>query len=116
MTTRRTVVGAHYGLKDWLAQRISALVLAVYALILFFVWAGSGPLDFHAWQAIFAGAWMKVLTLLAALALIWHAWIGIRDIFMDYIKPTGLRLGLEVATIIVLLGYAVWAVTILWRV
>ncbi|MEZ5660235.1 MAG: succinate dehydrogenase, hydrophobic membrane anchor protein [Burkholderiaceae bacterium] len=115
MTTSRTVVGAHYGLKDWLAQRISGVVLAAYALILFFVWAGSGPLDFHAWRAIFAGSWMKVLTLLAVLALIWHAWIGVRDIYMDYIKPTGLRLSLQVATIVVLLGYAVWAATILWR-
>jgi succinate dehydrogenase / fumarate reductase membrane anchor subunit len=116
MTTRRTVVGAHYGLKDWLAQRISGVVLAVYAVILFFVWAFSGPLDFHAWQAIFAGSWMKVLTLLAVVALAWHAWVGVRDIYMDYIKPTAVRLTLEVVTIIVLLGYAVWAATILWRV
>ena len=59
---------------------------------------------------------MKVATLLAVVALIWHAWVGIRDIYMDYIKPTGVRLFLQVATVLALVGYALWAVIILWRV
>lgn len=116
MTTNRVVTGAHYGLKDWLAQRITAVVLAVYSLILFFAWAGSGDLDYRGWNLLFSSSWMKVVTLLAVIALAWHAWIGVRDIYMDYIKPTWLRLTLQVATILVLIGYAAWAVTILWRV
>jgi succinate dehydrogenase / fumarate reductase membrane anchor subunit len=44
-----------------------------------------------------------------------HAWVGMRDILMDYIKPTGLRLALEVLVILVLVGCAGWAVQILWR-
>lgn len=115
MSTQRVVTGAHYGLKDWLAQRITAIVLAVYSLILFFVWAGSGDLDYTGWSAMFGSTWMKVLTLMAVIALAWHAWLGMRDIFMDYIKPTWIRLSLQVATIIALVGYAVWTVTILWR-
>ncbi|MFK7963331.1 MAG: succinate dehydrogenase, hydrophobic membrane anchor protein [Burkholderiaceae bacterium] len=115
MSTQRVVTGAHYGLKDWLAQRITAIVLAVYSLILFFVWASSGDLDYNGWSALFGSAWMKVLTLMAVIALAWHAWIGVRDIYMDYIKPTWIRLSLQVATIITLVGYAVWTVTILWR-
>lgn len=115
MTTQRIVVGAHYGLKDWLAQRVSAVVLAVYSLILFFAWVTAGSLDHAGWSGIFDSAWMKVATLVAMLALAWHAWIGVRDIYMDYIKPTWIRLSLQVATIIVLIGYAVWTVTILWR-
>ncbi len=113
---KRVVTGAHYGMKDWLAQRITAIVLAVYSLILFFVWAGTDDLNYRAWSGIFASSWMKVLTLMAVIALAWHAWIGVRDIYMDYIKPTWLRLTLQVATILVLIGYAAWAVTILWRV
>ena len=50
------------------------------------------------------------------LALIWHAWVGVRDIYMDYIKPTGVRLVLQVATVVALVGYAIWEVIILWRV
>ncbi|MEO8166439.1 MAG: succinate dehydrogenase, hydrophobic membrane anchor protein, partial [Betaproteobacteria bacterium] len=42
------------------------------------------------------------------------AWIGMRDILMDYIKPTGVRLGLEIAVVLILVGYAVWTAQILW--
>ncbi len=114
MTTQRIVVGAHYGLKDWLAQRITAVVLAAYTLILGGVVLFGPALTQASWKAIFAGSFMKVLTLLAVIALGWHAWIGVRDIFMDYIKPTAVRLLLEVLTIVLLACYAIWAANILW--
>jgi succinate dehydrogenase / fumarate reductase membrane anchor subunit len=116
MTTKRIVVGAHYGLRDWLAQRVTAVILIVYTLILLVSLMAGPPLSYGTWAGLFAGAWMKVATLLALLALIYHAWIGTRDIYMDYIKPTGVRLVLQVLTIVVLVGYACWAVIILWRV
>jgi succinate dehydrogenase / fumarate reductase membrane anchor subunit len=116
MTTKRIVVGAHYGLKDWLAQRITALVLAAYTLILLVTLLATPTLDYGSWAAIFGSGWMKVCTVLALISLSWHAWIGVRDIYMDYIKPTGFRLLLQVLTILALVGYACWAVIILWRV
>lgn len=115
MTTKRIVTGARYGLKDWLAQRITAILLAVYLLYLLAVAFGSSaPLDYRNWYGIFQSPLMRVATLLAAIALIWHAWIGVRDILMDYIKPTGLRLALQVATVVALVGYAAWSAVILW--
>jgi succinate dehydrogenase hydrophobic anchor subunit len=33
---------------------------------------------------------------------------------MDYIKPTALRLTLEVLTVIGLVGYVAWVLLILW--
>ena len=50
------------------------------------------------------------------LALLWHAWVGVRNILMDYVKPVGLRLALQVFTILWLVGCAGWTVQILWRV
>jgi succinate dehydrogenase / fumarate reductase membrane anchor subunit len=50
------------------------------------------------------------------LALMYHAWVGIRDIWMDYVKPVGIRLGLQIFTILWLVGCGVWAIEILWRV
>ena len=115
MTTKRIVTGAHYGLKDWLAQRITAVVLVVYLVYLLGAYLlHRGPFDYSSWFQLFSSPFMKVATLLAALALMWHAWIGVRDIWMDYIKPTGLRLLLEVLTVIVLLAYAAWTAVILW--
>ena len=116
MTTRRIVVGAHYGLRDWLAQRVSAVVLLLYTLVLLGAVIFGPPLSYGTWATLFSTAWMKVFSLLAVMALIWHAWVGVRDIYMDYIKPTGIRLFLQVATVLALVGYACWAVIILWRV
>ncbi|TXL67236.1 succinate dehydrogenase, hydrophobic membrane anchor protein [Zeimonas arvi] len=116
MTTKRLIVGAHYGLRDWLAQRITAVILVLYTLVLL-GWLFALPeLSYGSWAGMFASTWMKVLTLLALVSLVWHAWVGVRDIFMDYIKPTGLRLSLLIATIVALVGYAIWAIMILWSV
>lgn len=109
-------MGAHYGLKDWLVQRVSAVVIAAYTLVLLLALLFTPELGYAAWAGLFASLWMKVLTLLALIALAWHAWIGVRDIFMDYVRSTALRLVLQVATIVALVAYALWAVIILWRV
>ena len=116
MAMNKIVTGAHYGLKDWLAQRITAVIMAVFTLVFLVVWLTSPPMDYGVWAGVFAPFWMKVLTLLALLSMGYHAWIGLRDIYMDYIKPTSVRLFLEVATILALAGYGIWAVAILWRV
>lgn len=116
MTTQRIVTGAHYGLKGWLAQRITAVILVLYTLWLVAALAGLPKFDYANWRLIFISPFARVSTLLAVLAVVYHAWIGMRDVWMDYIKPTGLRLLLEVATIVLLAGYALWAVVILWRV
>ena len=116
MTTKRIVVGAHYGLKDWLAQRITAVVLAVYTVVLGLAVLAGPPLAQASWKALFSGPFIRVLTVLAFVALAWHAWIGVRDIYMDYIKPTAIRLTLQVVTIVVLFGYVIWAANILWSI
>ncbi|HKE39180.1 MAG TPA: succinate dehydrogenase, hydrophobic membrane anchor protein [Casimicrobiaceae bacterium] len=111
---KRVVVGAHYGSGDWLAQRITAVVMAVYTLLILGIALYNGGLDYALWQQLFAGTAFRIATLLFALALFWHAWIGVRDIWMDYIKPAGLRLTFEVLTVVVLLAYAAWLVQIMW--
>jgi succinate dehydrogenase / fumarate reductase membrane anchor subunit len=113
---KRLVVGAHYGLSDWLAQRVTAVVIAVYAVFLVADVLLQGAYSYDAWAALFVPLPMKVATLVALLALLYHAWVGVRDIWMDYVKPTGVRLVLEVLTILWLVFCAVWSVQILWRV
>jgi succinate dehydrogenase / fumarate reductase, membrane anchor subunit len=112
---KRLVVGAHYGLRDWLAQRITAAIMAVYTLILLGVFLNNSPFTYAAWKDLFAQGWMRVATLLFAVSLAWHAWVGVRDILMDYIRPDGLRLTLQVATLLLLATYLGWTIQILWR-
>ncbi|MGD9786588.1 MAG: succinate dehydrogenase, hydrophobic membrane anchor protein [Sulfuricellaceae bacterium] len=111
---KRNVVGAGYGLRDWLMQRITAVVMAAYSLVFAFLLLTRPVHDFAAWRALFAPEWMKLASLLFALSLMLHAWVGVRDILMDYVKPAGLRLSLQSATILVLVSYAAWTVQILW--
>ena len=113
--SKRIVVGAHYGMRDWLSQRITAVLMALFTIILLAQVLFGGPLDYYRWSAIFASQWMKVLTFVVIVSLAWHAWVGIRDIWMDYIKPVGLRLTLQVFSIVWLAGCAGWAVQVLWR-
>ena len=112
---KRLVVGAHYGTRDWLAQRITALIMAVFTLIVIGLVATRTPFTFETWRELFTRGWMRVATLLFALSLAWHAWVGARDILMDYIKHDGLRLALQVFTVLLLAGYVAWAIEILWR-
>ena len=114
--SRRVLVGAHYGLRDWLVQRITALVLIAFVVLVLAAVAMAGRLDYDAWAGIFAPVPMKLATVMAVVALCYHAWIGVRDIWMDYVKPAGIRLALHVGTILWLLYCLIWSIQILWSV
>lgn len=107
-------VGAHYGTRGFLLQRFTAVVMALYTLALFACLLFGTPHTYADWKALFGGTPMRVGTMLFFIALLYHAWIGMRDIFMDYVKPMGLRLTLQFAVVVVLLLYLVWAASILW--
>ncbi len=113
--SKRLVVGAHYGMRDWLSQRVTAVVMALFTLVLLVQLLWPGELGYDRWAGIFSAQWMKVITFVTVLALAWHAWVGMRDIWMDYVKPMGARLGLQVLSIVWLLGCAGWAVQVIWR-
>jgi len=113
--SKRLVVGAHYGLRDWLSQRITAVLMALFTLLLLLQLIFGGKLGYDRWAGIFSQQWMKLLAFVTIVSLALHAWVGMRDIWMDYIKPVGLRLLLQVATIVWLVGCAGWAVQVLWR-
>ena len=113
--TQRIITGAHYGLRDWLAQRITAVIMAVYSVIAVCVLLSAKPITYGVWRELFSQGWMRVATLLFMVSLVWHAWVGVRDIVMDYIKLAGLRLMLEVLVLLVLAAYIGWTIQILWR-
>jgi len=111
----RILVGAHYGLKDWLAQRITAVVMAVYTAILIVGMLRGAASSQDAWHAFMSNGFIRIASFLFIVSLCYHAWIGVRDIWMDYVKPTGIRLVLHVLTLLTLVGYAGWAIQIIWR-
>jgi succinate dehydrogenase / fumarate reductase membrane anchor subunit len=112
---KRLVVGAHYGLRDWLAQRVTAAIIAVYSVIAIVVILSGKPFSYPVLKDLFAQGWMRVATLLFAASVAWHAWVGMRDILMDYVKPDGLRLASQVFTLLLIAIYLGWTVQVLWR-
>ena len=112
----RQVVGAHYGLRDWLAQRVTAVLMALFTVVVLAqVILSKGPIGYDKWSGIFSAQWMKALTFAIIVAMLYHVWVGVRDIWMDYIKSVALRLSLQVFSIVWLVGCAGWAIQVLWR-
>ena len=112
----KSATGSHTGTGTWLVQRASAALLALTLPVLVIYFLIALPLDFGGWQALFASLWLRVLMLLTAAALALHAWVGMRDIFMDYVRHTGFRLALYLVVIVTLAGSVAWLAAILGRV
>src|SRR5690606_28510193 len=116
---QRLVVGAHYGTLDFLAQRVTAIIMAVYTLVLLGGILFTPELNYEGWRGLFTFTCLslpagQMLATLAFLSLAWHAWIGVRDIWMDYVRSAGLRLFLQVLTVLWLVGAVVYFAKILW--
>jgi succinate dehydrogenase / fumarate reductase membrane anchor subunit len=111
---KKEVVGAHYGIRDWLMQRITAVIMLVYTvlLILFMLQVSQG--GYANWQKLFSYTWVKVVTSVTFIALLIHAWVGIRDVWMDYIQHVGLRLTMHALTIVWLVGSLIYSFQVVW--
>lgn len=106
--------GSHYGLRDWLVQRTSAVIMVLYTIFLSSYVALNVPFHYGEWRLLFRQEWMRFFTLLFFLGLYLHAWVGIRNIFMDYVHSVAIRLMLHSVVIISLIIYLFWTVDILW--
>lgn len=114
--SKRVVVGAHYGLRDWLAQRITGALMALFTfVVLANVLFTKGDIGYDKWAGIFSSQWMKALTFSIFIAFAYHVWVGVRDIWMDYVKPVAVRLVLQVFTMVWLVACLGWAIQVLWR-
>jgi len=113
---KRIVTGAHYGLRDWVMQRVTAIIMAVYTPVFLIALSCASPLTYESWKNLFAQGWMRLATFLFLVSVFLHAWVGMRDILMDYVKPAGIRFALQMLVMVALVGYCGWAVQVLWRI
>ncbi len=120
MVTNVTSFGRS-GLYDWLVQRITAVVLAVYLVTLLGYLILTPDLDYQQWQGLFSATWMRIASLMALMALCAHAWIGMWTISTDYLtsdmlggKATVIRFLFQAACVVLMFIYLVWGIQILW--
>ena len=107
-------VGAHSGMRDWLSQRVTAVVMTLYTALFLGVVLWHGGLDYATWKTLLAGNVFRIMTFLFMVSLLVHAWVGVRNILMDYAKPTSVRLSLQIVVVCVLIAYAGWTIQVLW--
>jgi len=122
MVTSITSLGRN-GLYDWLVQRVSAVVLLAWFLVVGYFILTADNLDFAQWQGLFAQTWMRVFSMIALVSLCAHAWVGMWTISTDYLTPallgsfaTRVRLMFQLVCLVVLLAYLVWCIQILWSI
>jgi len=97
------------GLKAWLVQRLTAVYLAVFLTYVVLHLILSPPTDHAAWVAWVARPWVSLGILVCIPLLLAHAWVGIRDVLMDYVKPLAARVGAMAAFALVFLASGLWA-------
>lgn len=108
------VTGARYGIAGWLVQRVSAAVMLAYTGLIAVMFLMGPGIDASAWHAAFAAPWLRLASVLFLLSLLLHTWIGLRDVLMDYVHPTRVRLPLQVLVALSLIAYALWGLRLLW--
>ncbi len=118
MVTAITSLGRS-GLYDWLMQRISAVVLLAYFLLVACVLLAG--VDYASWKELYSQTWMRIFSLMALLSLGAHAWVGIWGVLTDYLTErlmgqTGnvLRFVLQMVCGLTMFTYLVWGIQILW--
>jgi succinate dehydrogenase / fumarate reductase membrane anchor subunit len=109
------------GLYDWMAQRVSAVVLAAYFLFLIGYVVAHPGLTYEDWHGLFSQSWMRIFSLLALLGLAVHAWVGMWTITTDYLTnmaigkwATGVRFLVQALCGMLMFVLFVWGVQILW--
>jgi succinate dehydrogenase / fumarate reductase membrane anchor subunit len=109
------------GLADFVIQRVSAVVIGLYALCVIGFFAVTPDLDHAALVAYFGSMAMQFFSTLAVLATAAHAWIGMWTIGTDYVRPhyfgnhaTTFRAIYQSGTVLVIFIYVAWALRLFW--
>jgi len=104
------------GLRPWIIQRVSAVFIGVFLLYIFAVLLIDNPLNSSDWAAWVAIPYNNIFIGLFLVAVLWHAWIGIRDIILDYVpNVVGRLLGLTLVGC-TLTGSGLWGFKALFMV
>ncbi len=100
-------------MKSWLLQRFTAVYMALFFVYFIAALLIAPSESYEEWQVWMRSTPMALATTLFFFALLGHAWVGLRDVFLDYIKPFVLRLVLLNLLAIGMIVMALWVVRIL---
>ncbi len=109
------------GLADFLIQRVSAVVLALYTLCLLSYFLVNEGLDHRQLAEFFGSASMRAFSVLAVLSTAAHGWVGMWTVGTDYIRPhyfgarsVVFRMAYQIGCGLLLFIYVWWGVRLFW--
>ncbi len=102
-----------HGLRPWLVQRVSAVYIALFIIYCVFTFASAGDAGYLQWREWMFHPFNTIAVGLFAIALLLHAWVGMRDIILDYVHNTLIRMLAFTLVIIVLISSGLWSAKIL---
>ena len=105
-----------YGLRAWILQRLSAIYMVAYLIFFVFHIMTAPPRSYEAWHGWMAGPAVSIASAMFFIAVLVHAWVGVRDVVMDYVKPVALRFSLLSLIGLILLVCGLWVLRILMQV
>lgn len=103
-----------HGLRAWLLQRITAAYLLLFIIYLCIHFIRTPLREYAVWHAWLANPLVNLAAGLFVLSILVHAWVGVRDIVIDYVTHTGLRVTLFASVILMLTGCGLWSLRVLF--
>ncbi len=97
------------GLKAWAIQRLTAIYIGMFSLYLVLVLLLAAPGDYTTWRTWLGGPVVSVALLLYVVSVMMHAWIGVRDVLIDYVHPIAIRATLLGVVALSLVAMGLWA-------
>lgn len=101
------------GQRAWLLQRITAVYAGLYVILGTLLLLIRPPADHAAWLGLMTQPAVWLATAAFVLLMLLHAWIGLRDVILDYVRPFAVRLTALATVAIVFLFMGLWALWIL---
>lgn len=97
-----------HGFRAWLLQRLTAVYMLAFLIAFLLIVTMNYPLDYNAWRGMMSNSVMAVMTAIFFLAIIFHCWVGIRDVLIDYVHEFRLRFSALAVVAFALLAMALW--------
>lgn len=101
------------GARAWLLQRLTSVYMAGFTVFLIIYFAVTPPATYAQWRDWWGGAALRIAMGLFIGSVLIHAWLGLRSVWMDYLKPVWLRFSISALTGALLVLMALWTARLL---